>query len=220
MTTLDEDFLPTEREGRLSRDELRDDLPAALRLAAILAVVGLPLGVLWGLIAPDVHVVDLPGAGTGSPAGEADHAFDAVAIFTLMTASFGVVAGALAWRRRHRRGPVLLVALVLGSLVGAFLAGRVGALFAWSASPVPVLVDPAALGTAGPNGGPVPGVLTSLPASPGPWWIALVAGLGAALTYVLAAIVDGHEDMGRDDGSDHVPDRVPDRVPDHGGGTP
>jgi len=27
----------------------------------------------------------------------------------------------------------------------------------------------------------------------------LVAGLGAALTYVLSAIVDGHEDMGRDD---------------------
>jgi hypothetical protein len=45
----------------------------------------------------------------------------------------------------------------------------------------------------------VPAVLTSLPPSPGPWWIALVAGLGAALTYVLSAIVDGHEDMGRDD---------------------
>ncbi|MEJ2865828.1 DUF2567 domain-containing protein [Actinomycetospora flava] len=197
--TVDDDFLPTEPEGRLTRAELRGDVPTALRLAAILAVVGLPLGALWALLAPTVHTVALPGTGTGSPAGEADHAFDAVAIFVLMITAFGVIAGALAWRRRHRRGPVVLVALVLGSLVGAWLAGRVGALFAWSASPVPVLVDPAALGTAGMPGAPVPAVLTSVPASPGPWWIAIVAGLGAALTYVLAAIVDGHEDMGRDD---------------------
>lgn len=197
MTALDEDFLPTEPEGRLTREELRGDVPAALRFVAILTVVGLPLGALWGLLAPDVHVVALPGSGTGSPAGEPDHAFDAVAIFVLMVAAFGVIAGAVAWRRRHRRGPVMLVGLVTGSLVGAWLAGRVGALFAWSASPVPVLVDPAAIGTSGAPGAPVPAVLTSVAASPGPWWIAIVAGLGAALTYVLAAIVDGHEDMGR-----------------------
>lgn len=199
MTTVDDDFLPLEPTGRLDRAELRGDLPGALRYAAILAVIGLPLGALWALLAPVVHVVALPGAGTGSPAGEADHAFDALAIHVLLVASFGVIAGAVAWRRRHRRGPVLLVAAAAGSLVGAILAGRVGALLAWAASPVPVLVDPRAIGTAGAPGVPVPAVLTSLPPSPGPWWIALIAGLGAALTYVLSAIVDGHEDMGRDD---------------------
>jgi hypothetical protein len=201
-TSVDEDFLPTEQPGRLGREELREDLPAALRYAAILVVVGLPLGALWALLAPVVHVVALPGAGTGSPAGEADHAFDAIAIHVLLVAAFGVIAGAVAWRRRDRRGPVLLVALVGGALVGGWLAGRVGALLAWAASPVPVLVDPAALGTAGAPGAPVPAVLTSLPPGPGPWWIALIAGLAAALTYVLAAIVDGHEDMSRDDPAD------------------
>jgi hypothetical protein len=199
-TALDDDFLPTERPGRLVREELREDVPAALRYAAILVVVGLPLGALWALLAPVVHVVALPGAGTGSPAGEADHAFDAVAIHILLVASFGVIAGAVAWRRRHRRGPVMLAALVVGTLVGGWVAGRVGALLAWAASPVPVLVDPSALGSAGTPGAPLPAVLTSLPPSPGPWWIALVAGLGGALAYVLAAIVDGHEDMSRDDG--------------------
>ncbi|GAA4944014.1 uncharacterized protein DUF2567 [Actinomycetospora succinea] len=197
-SVVDDDFLPGEPEGRLERGELRGDVPAALRLGAILAVAGLPLGALWALLAPDVYVVTLPGGGTGSPAGEADHAFDAVAIHLLMIAAFGVVAGAVAWRRRHRRGPVVLVGVVAGSLVGAWLAGRVGALLAWASSPVPVLVDPSAIGTSGAPGAPVPAVLTGLPASPGPWWIALIAGLGAALTYVLAAIVDGHEDMGRD----------------------
>jgi hypothetical protein len=199
MTTVDDDFLPLEPTGRLERTELRGDVPAALRYAAILGVIGLPLGALWALLAPVVRTVALPGGGSGSPAGEADHAFDAVAIHVLLVASFGVIAGAVAWRRRHRRGPVLLVAAVVGSLLGAVLAGRVGALLAWAASPVPVLVDPRAIGTAGAPGAPVPAVLTSLPPTPGPWWIAMIAGLGAALTYVLSAIVDGHEDMGRDD---------------------
>jgi len=195
---VDEDFLPAEPAHRLGREELRSDVPAGLRYAAILLVVGLPLGALWAFLAPAVHVVALPGGGTGSPAGEADHAFDAVAIHVLLVASYGVVAGAVAWRYRHRRGPVLLVALVAGSLIGAWLAGRVGGMLAWAASPVPVLVDPAALSRSGAPGGPVPAVLTSVPPSPGPWWIALIAGLCAALTYVLAAIADGHEEMGRD----------------------
>ena len=110
-----DDFLPLEPTGRLERAELRGDLPGALRYAAILVVIGLPLGALWALLAPVVHIVALPGAGTGSPAGEADHAFDAVAIHVLLVASFGVIAGAVAWRRRHRRGPVLLVAAAVGS---------------------------------------------------------------------------------------------------------
>ncbi|PVZ08885.1 DUF2567 domain-containing protein [Actinomycetospora cinnamomea] len=197
--TVDDDFLPGEPPAhRLSRDELRADLPAGLRYAAILVVVGLPLGALWAFLAPVVHTVALPGGGSGVPAGEADHAFDAVAIHVLLIAAFGVIAGAVAWRRRHRRGPVLLVALVVGSLAGAWVAGRIGGLLAWAASPIPVLVDPAALDRAGAPGGPVPAVLTSVPPSPGPWWLALVAGLAAALTYVLAAIIDGHEEMGRD----------------------
>ena len=199
MTITPEEFLPAEREGALTGSEIRGDLPAALRFAAILLVVGLPLGALWALITPVVHVVALPGgSGTGSPAGESDHAFDAVAVFVLMITAYGVIAGAVAWRRRHRRGPVLLAALVLGTLAGAWVAGRIGALLGTAASPVPVLVDPAALGSAAPNA-PVPAVLTSLPPSPGPWGLTLSAGLGAALAYVLAAIVDGHEDMSRDD---------------------
>jgi hypothetical protein len=201
VTALDEDFLPGEPPHRLGARELRGDVPAGLRYAAILVVVGLPLGALWAFLAPVVHVVALPGGGSGSPAGEADHAFDAVAIHVLLVAAFGVIAGAVAWRRRHRRGPVLLVALVAGTLLGAWAAGRIGSLLAWAASPVPVLVDPAALSRSGAPGGPVPAVLTSVPPSPGPWWIALVAGLAGALTYVLAAIVDGHEEMGRDGAS-------------------
>jgi hypothetical protein len=201
VTALDEDFLPGEPPHRLGTRELRADVPAGLRYAAILTVVGLPLGALWAFLAPVVHVVALPGGGSGSPAGEADHAFDAVAVHVLLVAAFAVIAGAVAWRRRHRRGPVLLVALVAGTLLGAWVAGRIGSMLAWAASPVPVLVDPAALSPSGAPGGPVPAVLTSVPPSPGPWWIALVAGLAAALTYVLAAIVDGHEEMGRDEAS-------------------
>ncbi len=173
-----EDFLPTERPGRLSRAELRADLPAALRFAVIVAVVGLPLGALWTWLAPVVHVVALPGAGTGSPAGEADHAFDAVAVQVLLTSALGVLAGGVAWRRRHRRGPVLMLAAVVGSLLGAWGAGRVGAILATTAAPVPVLVDPAAVGAAGVPGSTAARRAHQPPALTGP--VVDGAGRGAA----------------------------------------
>lgn len=78
-----------------------------------------------------------------------DHAFDAVAIYVLLVGALGVIAGAVAWRMRHRRGPVLLAAATVGALVGAWVAGRIGAILAGAPAPIPVLLDPAAVGSAG-----------------------------------------------------------------------
>lgn len=174
--------------------ELRSDVPAALRLAVIVLVAGLPLGALWALLAPGVGTIMLAGGASGTVPGETDHAFDAVAVFVLLTVAFGVVAAGAAWRRRADRGPVMLVGVVLATLAGAWLASRVGVWLAPTPAPVPVLVDHAAISSSGAPGPPVPGSLGVASPSPGPWWSALVAGLAATMTYLIAAIVDGHED--------------------------
>lgn len=182
----------------LSRAELRADVPVTLRLGAILVVAGLPLGAAWALLAPRVDTVTLAGGVGSAPLpGANDHAFDAVAVFALLVAAFGVVAGAVAWRRRTSRGPVMLLGAVLGALVGAWLAGRVGVWLALTPNPVPIMVDHAAASSANTPGPPLPATLGAPAASPGPWWLALVAGLTAAVAYLASAIVVGQEDMRR-----------------------
>lgn len=187
-----DEFLPAPTPSLRLR-ELAADVPAALRVAAVVALVGALLGALWAAIAPRVNTIMLAGGASGSLPGETDHAFDAVAVFVLLVIGFGVVAAAIAWRRRADRGPVMLLGVVAAALVGAWLAGRVGALLAPASTPVPVLVDRAAISASG-TPGTIPGTLVGAPASPGPWWIAVAAGVAAALTYVIAAIADGHED--------------------------
>lgn len=203
----DEPFLADgfdDRPARITLADVRADVPAALRLALGVVAAGLPLGVLWAFLAPGVGTVVLAGGASGALPGENDHAFDAVAVFVLLVAAFGVIAGVVAWRRRAVRGPVALASVVLASLVAAWLAGRVGGALAAGPvlpSPVPVLIDRAATSGGGPGPAPptLPGTLTTTPASPGPWWAAVAAGLTAALSYVAGAIADGHEDPRRPD---------------------
>ena len=192
-------FLADEAPARLSGAEVRSDLGAAWRLPAIVVGAGLPLGALWTLVAPVEHLVVLPTGASGSPNGEGDHAFDAVAVFVLLLVMYGVVVGTVAWRNRRRRGPVMLGAATLGCLVGGWLASRVGLWLAPTSTPVAVAVDRGAASGGTVTGPPLPAALTSLPPSPGPWWLVLAAGLAAATTYVVAAIAEGHEDMGRDE---------------------
>lgn len=196
---LTTDFLPGETPGRLTRAELRSDIGVAWRLLVVLVVAGLPLGASWTLVTPVERVVVLPGGASGTPSGEGAHAFDAVAVFVLLLAAFGTVAGALAWRRRARRGPVLMGAAALGSLVGASVARLVAVGLAPTGAPLAVAVDRAAASGGETTGPPVAAQLTSVPPSPGPWWVVLVAGLAGVLTYVVAAVLDGHEDMSRDE---------------------
>jgi hypothetical protein len=195
----DEEFLLGETPGRLRRAEILDDLRASWRLLLIVVVAGVPLGALWTLVTPVEHTVVLARGASGSPTGEDAHAFDAIAVFVLLVTMFGIVVGAIAWRRRRRRGPVWLATASVGSLVAAWVAGRLGTWLAPTSAPIPVAVDRAAASGGTVVGPPLPAALTAVPPSTGPWWIALVAGLAAAMTYVIAALAEGHEDMGRDE---------------------
>ena len=182
--------------SRLGRNELRGDLPVAGVVAAAAGARGRGIGLLWALLAPSPPLV-LLGDRSTPLLPESGGGFDATAAFVLLALALGVLTGGLAWRRRLRRGPVVLLGAVLGSLAGAWLAARVGVWLAPATAPVDVLLDRALISADGRPGPPVPALLGAAPAVLGSWWAVICGGLGAALAYLIPAIVLGDEDLGR-----------------------
>lgn len=102
----------------------------ALRVLGAVALLGLPLGALWSLLAPPEFAARSPQArlpgGVLPFVGQSEHRFDDMAIFLLLGLAAGVLTGAALWLFRRLRGPVVLLAGVLGSLIAAWLAMRAG----------------------------------------------------------------------------------------------
>jgi hypothetical protein len=157
------------------------------RLAALvtvaLAVLGVPLGLLWAALAPDVPVrVTETGAVFAEPQPQQPIAADAW--FVLLALGFGVLAAAGAWRLAVRlRGPAGLLALTAGLLAAGLLGwwvGRAGLAGYQDALPAAV-----------------PGTVLDRPADlrvvQARWWppmlagVVLVPALSAAVTYTLLA---------------------------------
>ncbi|MFV2110886.1 DUF2567 domain-containing protein [Micromonospora sp. LOL_025] len=108
------------------------DLPrgraARLALLAVLAssVLGVPLGLLWAALAPDTPVLKAAdGAIYAEPQPEQPIAADGW--FSLLGLGFGVLAALALWFLLRRvRGPVGLLAAVLGAFGAALVAWQVG----------------------------------------------------------------------------------------------
>ncbi len=105
---------------------------AGLRVVAGLAAAGVLCGALWAWLAPPIHgIVALTRSGervTASLGNEADHWFTAAFLVVGMLSVLAVVAAVLVWQWREQRGPVMLAALCLGSIVASATAVGVGAL--------------------------------------------------------------------------------------------
>ncbi|MEU8113340.1 DUF2567 domain-containing protein [Micromonospora sp. NPDC048947] len=101
-------------------------LATVLGTVLALAVSGVPLGLLWAALAPDTPVLKTAeGAIYAEPQPEQPIAADGW--FSLLGLAFGLlVAFALWFVLRRRRGPVGLLAAVLGTLVAAPVAWQVG----------------------------------------------------------------------------------------------
>jgi hypothetical protein len=93
-----------------------------------LALAGIPAGVLWWVLAPraDFRITEDGPVVIGNPSGELLVADDAV--FTLVLAGVGLIAGAAAWWLRRRRGVAIVIALAIGALLTAVIAWQVGEL--------------------------------------------------------------------------------------------
>jgi hypothetical protein len=169
---------------RPSRVVVRADLLPAFSVASLISLVGLPVGWLWALLAPPQRMRVVTRDGRLVPlTAESWHRFDGLAIFLLLGLVTGLLIGVVVWLLRARRGPVMLLGTVLGSLLSAWLAMRMGVAFAEGRYPVP---DPLELGE----------VVELAPVLETAW--ALVAQpLTAAFAYGTLAAWNARDDLGR-----------------------
>jgi uncharacterized protein DUF2567 len=173
-----------ERWGyRRARVVTRADLLRAVSITSLVSLPGLPLGWIWSRIAPPER---MGAVSTGRYLWLTDedyHRFDDLAVFVLLGFGAGLLAGVAVWLLRERRGPIVLLAAALGSLIAGYLAMRTGISFAGHHYPVPSALSAGQLFDKAP-------VLESS-------WIIVAQPLGVVLVYGMLAAWSGSPDLGR-----------------------
>ncbi|OBG55757.1 MULTISPECIES: DUF2567 domain-containing protein [unclassified Mycobacterium] len=181
---------------------------------------GVLVGALWAWIAPPIHaVVALTRAGERVHdylGNESQHFFDAPCLMLGLLTVSAVVAPALAWQWRARRGPGMVVALATGLVAAAAVAAAIGAALVrirygalnFDAVPLPKGPSVAYVIQAPPvffASDPLRIALTLL-------WPAAIA----ALVYAVLAAADARDDLG----ATPPPDRPSDALPVGAGSAP
>lgn len=92
------------------------------------AACGLPVGLLWSLLAPRPDVLPVAGGGLQYADTESKDFIAGDATLFLLCLAAGLVTGVLVWRRARSRPLGALLGLVLGAGLAAWLASRVGVL--------------------------------------------------------------------------------------------
>lgn len=161
---------------------IKADLLPALTLLGLIPLLGMGVGWLWVRLAPPQRMTFVDSGPVTLPV-ESYHRFDDLAVYSVLCLGIGVVTGVGAWFLRERRGPVIMIAVVLGSAIGAWLAIKVGVAWAEGRYPIP--------GT--PRIGEV---FDKAPRIESQWAI-LTWPLTAALAYGALAAWNGRDDLGR-----------------------
>ncbi|GAB2756900.1 DUF2567 domain-containing protein [Salinifilum aidingensis] len=165
------------------RAVVKPDLLPGLSAASLVAMLGVPLGLVWSLLAPPRQRGVAPSGDLVPLLTDNYHAFDAMAIFALLAATAGAWTGAVMWMVRRRRGPVYALAGALGSVGASWLGTQLGVTFAalWFPSP----------------DRPRPGDVLTMPPEAPTAWVVLVQPMAFVLVYALAAAWNGRDDLGR-----------------------
>jgi hypothetical protein len=107
---------------------------AAVRVVAVLAVLGVLVGVVWAWLAPPTQlVIALTKDGDrvrGYVGDESDLLFLGAFLMTGLLFVLAVTAAVAVWQWRPHRGPLMVGALSIGALVAAGAAAGVGAALA------------------------------------------------------------------------------------------
>jgi hypothetical protein len=162
--------------------EIRADLRTSALLVLGLALAGVPVGLLWWLLAPraDFRVTEDGPVPIGDPSGELLIADDGVLV--LLLAATGLIAGAAAWWLRRRRGVATVVALALGALATGVVAWQLGELL----GPGPTQAQLADVGAR----------LTT-PLRLGGLAVLAVGPFAAVLAYLVPVVSTRGDDLGR-----------------------
>jgi hypothetical protein len=162
---------------------IKPDLLPAISVLSLVSLLGILLAWLWAQLAPSqLKVVNSRGQLVPLTA-ESYHRFDALAVFVLLGLGAGLVVGVAVWFLRERRGPVVMVAAVLGSLVAAYLATMMVGMFTGWIYDVPTAPKVGDVVTLAPK-------LESM-------WVVLAQPLATALAYGVLAAWNGMDDLGR-----------------------
>ena len=169
-------------QARPPRVVVKRDLLPAVSVLSTVALSGLLLGWLWSILAPAQRVILVDGQQLPL-LDESYHRFDDLILFVLLGLGMGLVVGGVVWLLRERRGPVIMIAAVLGSALGAWLAMKVGV--SWAGSHYALSGTPAnrTVFDQAP-------VLEST-------WVILAQPLATALAYGTMTAWNGMDDLGR-----------------------
>ncbi|WP_298178622.1 DUF2567 domain-containing protein [Saccharomonospora sp.] len=175
---------PVGTAHRPPRVVVKADLLPTFSVASLISLVGLPLGWIWAQLAPPQRMRVVTRDGRLVPlTSESWHRFDGLAMFLLLGLVAGLLVGVVVWLLRARRGPVMLVGAVLGSVLGAWLAMRMGSAFAEMRFPVPESLALGAVVERAP-------VLESA-------WVLVAQPLTTAFAYGSLAAWNARDDLGR-----------------------
>ena len=162
---------------------IRTDLRPALIVVVAAAATGVPLGWLWSRIAPPQRRVVAEDGNRFLLQGESYHRFDDLVLFALLGLGAGLVIGGAAWSLRACRGPVIMLAAVLGSGIAAWLAMRIGL----------SVVDSHYATQGQPAARDIVEQAPMLESA----WVVIAQPLMAALGYGIPAAWNGTDDLGR-----------------------
>jgi hypothetical protein len=162
---------------------IKADLLPAVSVLSLVSLLGIPLAGLWALLTPGQDKLVTPSGQLVPLIAESTHRFDAIALFVLIGLAAGLVVGVGTWFLRERRGPVIMVAAVLGSLGAALLATMMAGMFTGWMYDVPTQMKVGDLVTLAPK-------LESM-------WVVLAQPLATALAYGVLAAWNGMDDLGR-----------------------
>ncbi len=176
-------YYPMPWEPPRPRVVVKADLLAALSVFSTVSVLGLAVGWLWSRLAPPQRMV-ITQDGTPAPLpAESFHRFDDLVLFVLLGLAAGFVTGVAAWYLRERRGPVIMIAATAGSVLGGWLAMRVG--LAWAEGRFPVAGEVKVLD-----------VVLKAPQLESVWGL-LAWPMTTALLYGVLAAWNSMDDLGR-----------------------
>lgn len=124
----------------------RYDARVAAIVVAVVLLLGAPAGLLWSAVSPRLTIVLAAGKDPAPQDLEGKAFVGADGSFVVVCLLAGVLCGALAWRLARRSGPWTVIALVVGGLLAATVAGHVG-VRPGRAEVTAMLHDPRASGT-------------------------------------------------------------------------